>query len=86
MDIYWEYEYGNYGNIIYNIPVWSFGTFFVFSYREESSQLTFIFFRGVGIPPTNPMFMFVRNVLFCFGRATSVSAVSNPTLDWVIPS
>ena len=52
MDIYWEYEYGNHGNIIYNIPVWSFGTFFVFSYREESSQLTFIFFRGVGIPPT----------------------------------
>ena len=32
---------------------WWFGTFFIFPiYLEESSQLTFIFFRGVGIPPT----------------------------------
>ena len=28
--------------------------FFIFSiYWEKSSQLTFIFFRGVGIPPTS---------------------------------
>ena len=33
---------------------WWFGTFFIFPiYLEESSQLTFIFFRGVGIPPTS---------------------------------
>ena len=36
------------------ITGWWFGTFFIFPYTnwEESSQLTFIFFRGVGQPPT----------------------------------
>ena len=33
---------------------WWFGTFFIFpSSWEEFSQLTFIFFRGVVLPPTS---------------------------------
>ena len=38
---------------LYIIPGWWFGTFFICPFNwEESSQLTFIFFRAVGIPPT----------------------------------
>ena len=38
----------------HTISGWWFGTWLLFFhiYWEESSQLTFIFFRGVGIPPT----------------------------------
>ena len=40
---------------------WWFQTFFIFpyiGYWEESSQLTFIFFRGVGIPPISLVFWY----------------------------
>ena len=45
-----------YGHICSNFPAacnsgWWFGTFFFHILRISSSQLTFIFFRGVGIPP-----------------------------------
>ena len=46
---------------------------FFFIYWEASSQLTFIFFRGVGIPPTSwewlPMFLFLpsNTVIFPCG-------------------
>jgi len=42
-------------NFIWLVVTWWFGTFFIFPYilGISSSQLTFIFFRGVGIPPTS---------------------------------
>ena len=39
------------GWILYWLVLWNICSFSI--YWEESSQLTFIFFRGVGIPPTS---------------------------------
>ena len=40
----------------YTITDWWFGTFFFHILGISSSQLTFIFFSGVGQPPTRSMF------------------------------
>jgi hypothetical protein len=52
---------------IYIYAGWWFGTFGLFSpsYWESSSKLTFIVFRGVGIPPTIPTGDRVTPVKLC---------------------
>ena len=46
-----------------NYAGWWFGSFFIFPYiGKNSSQLTNIFFRGVGIPPTSMFSMYLYDV------------------------
>ena len=42
---------------VWTVLVGGLEHFFIFPYWGQSSQLTFIFFRGVGIPPTNWSFL-----------------------------
>ena len=47
---WWHQSPGILSNLQYRLVVWNISYFPI--YLELSAQLTFIFFRGVGIPPT----------------------------------
>ena len=44
-------------------------------YWEQYSQLTFIFFRGVGIPPTRYIYIYVNYMVFVYAGYCGI----NPT-------
>ena len=58
---------------------WWFGTFFVFPYIGKFIIPIdeFIFFRGVGIPPTRYHFGTLFNMLFCFTQFSNPPEMGN---------